>query len=210
MKFISKQQNYRAVLRPGIPREPLTGREAVAAIYAKFEDGAITVTNPKMIEMMKRHPGFGTDFIEAEDGTENFGGPKKQMEPIHTITEMEFGTPGNVINPNKVPGSASLADKMKEIQEFSAKIALEMMGKKEAEIREDERKKIMEELQMKDVDLTESNPTTLEPIQVEEDEEPISIDEIDPSEAEIINPDREPVFEKKELHSEAAILNGDA
>jgi len=201
VKFISKQQNYRAVLKPGLPREPLTGREAVPAIYAKFENGVFSNSDPAIIEMMMRHPGYGVDYIRAEEEPAGFTPARKELEPTHVITEIDKGYAGNTINQPKNAGMIA-TEKMKEIQDFSLKLAVDLVNKKEDEIRKDERAKIMKEL-----GLAESEVKVPETPSDPELREPVLTGEEDLGKVEIVDPDKEPEFVKKELKSQAQILN---
>jgi len=182
-----------------MPREPLTGREAVPAIYAKFEDGVFVNNDPAIIDMMLKHSGYEVDYIKADDDTTGFDSVRKPLEPTHSITELEYGHPGKAINPSKVP--VTNPDMMKELQEMSAKFALEVINKREEQIRKEEREKVMKELHINDIGEVPENSAELssKTSEIKKDD--------DLGKVETIDPDKEPVFEKKELKSEAAILN---
>ena len=194
MKFYSKQSNYRVVLRPGTPREPLTGREAVPGIHVKFEGGVANVSNEDHIEMMMSHPGYNNDYISEKESNADSFGDHKDTEPIHTTADMKYGTMENVKNPKPVVVASDPA-KIKEIQEMATKITAELMAKKEAEITEKAKKELMDDIKNTAED-------------VEEKEEEVKVPEGDS--VEVPNEDFEPQeFEKKELESEAAVLNND-
>jgi len=94
MKFFSKYQNYRVVLRHGVPAEPITGRSAVHGLYVKFEHGVADVKDEETIESMLKHEKCGQDFIkeEAGDMVDPFAATRKDAEPGHNIAEIKYGT----------------------------------------------------------------------------------------------------------------------
>ncbi len=119
MKYISKNVNLRIVLVPGIPGERLTGRIMQPGKYVKFESGVVTIpdNNTEYIEMMRNHPGFGSDFFEVEEGkTDPYASNRKGMEPEHNIVNLEFGHVGKNINPkSRVMLPQEQKDIMKEM-----------------------------------------------------------------------------------------------
>ena len=133
MKFISKQANYRVVLKHGQPAEPITGRNSVSGVYVKFENGIAKVDDPKLCEMMKNHQAFQTDFILAED--ENMVDPflstRSNVEPEHTITEIKYSGVGKSIGAKASPFTK---DQQKAISDMAQKMALEMAPKMAVEL----------------------------------------------------------------------------
>jgi hypothetical protein len=94
MKFISKNPNLRVVLRPGIPGNVLAGKEAIAGVYVKFQGGMVEIQDNDLIEMMKKHPGFEQDYIlVAENEIDPYLSTRTEVEPVHKIVEMKYGTP---------------------------------------------------------------------------------------------------------------------
>lgn len=201
MKFFSKQNNYRVVLRPGMPREPLTGREAVPGIHVKFEGGVATVNNDEHIEMMMRHPAYGVDYIaEDSEDLKSFNGFKKDTEPIHTVAEVKYGNVENIKNPKPI-GIAKDPNKMKEIQDIAMKITAEMLAKKEEDMKKQIIKDIKEgKISLDDVPNEEVPEMVSEEAPVETAEESDSVQVVDESKE---------TFKKKELESEAEKLNKD-
>lgn len=134
MKFVSKQSNLRVVLRPGMPREPLSGRSAVPGLYVKFEDGIANVTADNMIEMMREHPGYQRDFIVLEDNeSDPYKNNRKQQEPEHNIMEVDYGHVGKNINPKQTitfsPDQKKMVDELvrKAVSEAAIPLATEMV-----------------------------------------------------------------------------------
>lgn len=124
MKFISKFSNYRIVLKPGLPGNRFMGTEAVPGIYIKFEDGVAEIKDEKMIDMMKNHPGFGTDFVTPGDEKDPYSETRKSSEPEHNIGEVKFG---NVVgNPNPRPLVTITPEHKKVIKEQAKKMLIEI------------------------------------------------------------------------------------
>lgn len=126
MKFISKQGNYRVVLKHGQPAEPLTGRISVAGMYVKFENGVANIANEEMIALMKSHPAYNRDFIAIED--ENTKDPwadvRADIEPEHDVMDIQYGTVGKNLNPK--PKIQLPKDKQKILKEMATDMAVEM------------------------------------------------------------------------------------
>jgi hypothetical protein len=97
MKFISKNNNLRIVLAHGQAAEPLTGRQATPGKYVKFEGGVAVINDEETCQLMLRHPGFTFDFIKAEEDT--IDPYRRQVEPIHEMTELKYGSVAQKINP---------------------------------------------------------------------------------------------------------------
>ncbi len=129
MKFISRQSNYRVVLAHGQPAEPLTGRIAVPGMYVKFENGIAKVENEKLCEMMMKHPAFKKDFIIAEEGDKDpWNDFRRETEPEHSITNIEYGHVGKSVNPKaKIPLNREGQKVLKEMaKEMAMKMAPEL------------------------------------------------------------------------------------
>jgi hypothetical protein len=125
MKFVSKQSNYRIVLKHGQQAEPITGRVAVPGMHIKFENGMVNVENEETCEMMKRHPGFNADFILAEEENKDpWIDSRKESEPEHDVTKIEYGHVGESLNPK--PKISLTREKQKVLKEMAKKMAIEM------------------------------------------------------------------------------------
>lgn len=210
MKFYSKQSNYRVVLRPGTPREPLTGREAVAGIHVKFEGGVANVSNEDHIELMMAHPAYITDYISEKDNNATSFSNHKEVEPVHTTADMKYGHMENVKNPKPI-GVASDPAKAKEIMDIATKITSELMVKKEAEITEKAREELMNDIREGKISIDDIKNTDSKETKEEEKVEVPEESETEKDSVEVPEEDLEPKdFEKKELKSEAAALNNDA
>lgn len=126
MKFISKNINLRVVLSHGIPSEPITGRQAVPGLYVKFEDGIANINDEGMIEKMKAHPGFNSDFIVAEnEQPDPYSTLRREKEPSHQITELKYGTFDKSTSSKQA--SKYTSDQLAMIKTEAIKIAKEML-----------------------------------------------------------------------------------
>jgi len=91
-KFVSKNSNYTIVLRPGTEGSRALGTPTVPGLYVKFETGTVTIKEQEQIDMMRNHPGFGSDFIEVKDQEEDpYKETRTNMEPDHIHTEIKYG-----------------------------------------------------------------------------------------------------------------------
>jgi len=133
MKFISKNQNLRIVLKPGIPGNPALGQPIISGLYIKFENGVANITDEKMIGLMLSHPGFNSDFIKIDD---NEVDPyvRKSVEPEHNIFEIDHGAMGKSLNPKKLTLPPEIKAEMSKMatamaKEMAPKIALEILKK---------------------------------------------------------------------------------
>lgn len=99
MKLVSKVGHYRIILRHGMPAEPITGRAAVPGLYVLFKDGAATVNDEEMIELIKKHPKFGSEFVLSDDeGIDPYSQARVNSEPEHKIMGIKHGSVEGVIN----------------------------------------------------------------------------------------------------------------
>ncbi len=174
MKFISRQSNYRIVLKHGQPAEPMTGRNAVPGMYVKFENGVANVENEELCQMMMKHSAFKKDFIVAEEGAGNsWDASRREIEPEHNITNIEYGHVGKALNPKaKIPLNREGQKALKEMAiEMAKKMAPELakeLLKTMIKDKEDEREKKGESDSVKDNDVKDivgganlyPNPTT--------------------------------------------------
>lgn len=94
MKFVSKSTNLHIILRPGIPAQPITGTPAVPTLSVRFIDGIAEVKDEEHIKMMLNHPGYNSDFIAVDEAASDpYAAIRSEIEPAHTLTEMQFGHP---------------------------------------------------------------------------------------------------------------------
>lgn len=134
MKFISKYQNYRVVLKSGISGNRETGQQPIPGEFVKFERGMVDVNDETKIAKLKNHNRYGKDFVSAEDQeggsvstSSNFLRKTKEDEPRHKITEMQHGEPTSKNLQNKV----DFGDKDKEvIKEMAKQMASEIIKDK--------------------------------------------------------------------------------
>lgn len=91
MKFVSKFTNFRVVLKPGLPAQPVVGIPATPGLSIKFEDGFAEVANPEHIEMLKASPDYVNKVIMDADpeGTDEF--VRTNISPEHNTMEIGFG-----------------------------------------------------------------------------------------------------------------------
>lgn len=126
MKFISRSSNLHIILRPGIQAQPIVGAPAKPAISVRFQNGLANVENEELATMMLEHPGFNSDFISAEEvKVDPYAAFRQDSEPVHTITEMKFGTPQKTVSSKSRP--ALPPEVLKLIQEQAIEIAKQML-----------------------------------------------------------------------------------
>ncbi len=120
MKFVSKNSNYLLVLRQGVSENKHLGIPLVPGLYVKFESNVAKVESEEAIELMKKHKGYGTSFVIAE---ENKDWEEGSSEPQHIISEVKHGNVGKTIG----GGNAKLSPAIqKAIQAAATKLAVEM------------------------------------------------------------------------------------
>jgi hypothetical protein len=91
-KFVSKNSNYMVVLRPGIEGNRAIGTHAVPGLYVKFQGGVVDIKEDSVVELMRKHPSCGTDFLEVkQDEVDPFLDERQEIEPIHTMQEIKYG-----------------------------------------------------------------------------------------------------------------------
>lgn len=144
-KFISKSANLHVILKPGIPAQPVTGSPAVPTISVRFQDGMVDIKDEELVELMKTHSGFNSDFILASmEGEDPYANIREESEPTHAITELKYGTPVDkkVSSKSKVNISPEMENAIKERASELAKQMLpgmvkqtleDMVGQREAE-----------------------------------------------------------------------------
>lgn len=164
MKFVSKQSNLRVVLKPGIPREPLSGRSAVAGVYVKFEDGIAVVNSNEIADMLRNHPSFGRDFIVLEENDiDPYKNSRKSTEPEHNVMEVEYGHVGKNLNPKPsvsfTPEQKAYIDKMMQaaIIKAATPIAEAMYQKRMIEEKADSNNTVETLDTTSDADITDEN-----------------------------------------------------
>lgn len=125
MKFISKSNNLLVVLTHGIQADPMVGRLATPMLSVRFKNGVAEVNDTDLIEKMKNHSGFNTDFVAVEEEGEDPYSYMRGMgtEPKHVIYEIEHGTVKSLKGGEKeVPAALQ-----RLIKEEAAKMAKEML-----------------------------------------------------------------------------------
>ena len=102
-KFVSKNSNYMIVLRPGIEGNRALGTQAVSGLYVRFQAGVVDVKEESVVEQLRRHPSFGTDFVEVkQDEIDPFKDDREDIEPGHTTTEIRYGHAESKVGTAKV------------------------------------------------------------------------------------------------------------
>lgn len=125
-KFISKSSNLMIVIKPGIPAQPITGTPATPTLSVKFQDGMVDIHDVELVELMKRHPAFNSDFILAsDDSSDPFAISRVQSEPAHINTELKHGTPVARVTSGKL-GNVS-PEMAKLIKEQAVELAKQML-----------------------------------------------------------------------------------
>lgn len=94
-KFVSKNSNYCIVLKQGIEGNRAIGTQAIPGVYVRFQDGTVKVSEESMLEQLRNHPKFGTDFLEVkEEEKDPFLDQRVESEPKHAMTEIKYGHVG--------------------------------------------------------------------------------------------------------------------
>lgn len=148
MKFVSKMSNYRVILQHSTPAEPITGRLATPGIWVKFENGVADVRDEKVIEMVKNHHLFNTDFVIMDDPQKDpYEDVRNAVEPDHNITEIKYGHIDGSINPK--PAVAINRETKKILMDMAKDMAKEMA----AQMAPDLAKQMLKEVLSKNQDL---------------------------------------------------------
>lgn len=144
MKFISKSANLQVVLKHGIPAEPITGRQPVAGLYAKFENGVINTSNQEMIDLLLKHPGFNRDYILVEEGQiDPYLAQRKPNEPEHDMVQLKYGHIEKNLNPR--PALKLNSAQQQLVKELALKIAQDAAPKMAKKMLKDMLEKKVEE-----------------------------------------------------------------
>ena len=116
-KFVSKNSNYMVVLKPGVEGNRNLGTHAVPGLYIKFQSGVVDIKEESIVEQMRNHPSFGTDFVEVkQEEIDPFAESREEIEPGHVISEIKYG------HNEKAAGTApvKLSPQLKKIIEAEA------------------------------------------------------------------------------------------
>ncbi len=170
MKFISKSSRLRIVLRQGLPAQPLTWTPARSMISVQFVNWVADVSKPEYIELMKKSPAFGSDFIAVDEKeVDPYRYYRQEVEPDHIISEMPYGSFGkNIGSPKK----NNLTPEMKQALD---KIATEMAQEKIKELLPEILKGLAKEANSRATEASEEVSTTTDEVADEEKEEEIGI-----------------------------------
>lgn len=114
MKFVSKLSNFRIMLKPGIPGNPIMAIPATQGVHALFVDGQFFTDEPDMIGMLKGTKQYNRDYFSVEEeSTDPYAKSRKSSEPAHSVMEMGQGShPGRVL-----PAPAAVNPAIKEAAE---------------------------------------------------------------------------------------------
>lgn len=128
MKFVSKSSNLQIILKNGLAPQPLSGFPGRPTVSVRFQNGMADVSDQELINLMLSHNGFGRDFVSAEEtkGVDPYAYRRQDVEPVHQIVEMKFGTP---VSKKTAPGQPKeLPVEIKKlIQEQATAIAKQML-----------------------------------------------------------------------------------
>jgi len=149
MKFVSKSNNLRIVLRPGVPSERITGRIAIQGLYIKFEGGVVNVVDEETIKLMLAHPGYGTDFFDAEIKPKGMTmGDERSSEPAHDVMEIENGYIKKNLNPK---AKITLTPEMKQlINEMAVEVGAKIAEEKFSQLKEGLKKELQDKVDIKE------------------------------------------------------------
>src|SRR3990167_1342801 len=139
MKFVSKIQNYRLVLRPGIPGNSVMGIPPTPGLYVKFEQGIVIVNDQNIVDLILASKFFGRDFVAIKEGdVDPYLPQRKPTENEHVTTEMDGGRPvGTVQSQKPAPKGFTAAVKeetVKQLQSLIPKLREEIYNKVKSEL----------------------------------------------------------------------------
>ena len=96
-KFVSKYSNYMIVLKPGVEGNRALGTHAISGLYVKFQSGSVDVKEESIVEMLRDHPGYGTEFVEIkQEEIDPYIDRRQEIEPEHITAEIKYGHVENV------------------------------------------------------------------------------------------------------------------
>lgn len=148
VKFVSKNSNLMIVLKPGVPGSTITGQQPTPGIYVRFQGGVVDVKEESIINMLRGHKGMGSDFIEIKQSeVDPYEHTRQDIEPIHNITEMEYGHIGKKISSK---GKTILSPELKKLIENEAVKMLPDILKKNPKILKDILQGLAEEVKKDD------------------------------------------------------------
>jgi hypothetical protein len=135
MKFVSKLLKLRVVLKQGLPGNRQLGTPSISMLSVLFENGMAEVNNQEMIDLMMKHPGCKKNSEDkifefmplSEDGKDPFAGNRPDVEPLHTMTNIDYGHLGKSINVKKPVVLSS--DQMELVKKLAADMATELFKK---------------------------------------------------------------------------------
>lgn len=132
IKFVSKNSNYMIVLKPGIEGSRALGTHSIPGLYVKFQDGVVEIKDEDVVEMLRSHSGYGTDFLEIkEHEMDPFLDTREAIEPDHVTGEIKYGHVERVKGP---PRKVKLTPELKKIVEGEALKMLPALLKKNPEV----------------------------------------------------------------------------
>ncbi len=182
MKFMSKILNLRVVLKSSIPAVTLAGGQlmssAQAGIYAKFEDGLLSVEDEHTIELLKAHKDYPREFwsIDSEEHKDYYRPGGSGGEPEHDITNIEYGHVGKNMAPRS---QVKLTPEMQKIlSEIAAKMATEMFQKMVSDSNKDKvpgETTVKKALKEQDITFTSPKSDLIQPPAPVEDETNIDL-----------------------------------
>jgi len=169
MKFVSKSGNLCITLKPGIPANPLAGTPNDPGIHIRFDNGMVTVNDEELVRKMKSHAGFNIDFFEInEEEKDPYGNLRRDKEPGHQLTKMEFGHPAETfgskkkinLTPEMIAYLNESAKAMAQeiVKEVAPAMALELVKKMSTPVKEET------------VSKQDSKPTDSKTVEQKEDE----------------------------------------
>ena len=148
VKFVSKNSNLMIVLKPGVPGSTITGQQPTPGIYVRFQGGVVDIKEESIINMLRGHKGMGSDFIEIKQSeVDPYEHTRQDIEPIHNITEMEYGHIGKKISSK---GKTILSPELKKLIENEAVKMLPDILKKNPKILKDILQGLAEEVKKED------------------------------------------------------------
>ena len=108
----------------------------------------VDVKEESIMEMLRAHPGFGTDFVEVKpEEVDPYSETREEIEPPHFTTEIKYGHAENTAG---VPRPVKMTPAMKKMVEKEAKKMIPGILKNNPEILKDIIVKLAEEMKAKE------------------------------------------------------------
>jgi hypothetical protein len=152
------------VLKPGTEGNRALGVHAISGLYVKFQSGTVDVKEEAIVEMLRAHPSFGTDFVEVKQSElDPFADTREEIEPPHYSTEIKYGHAEKRAGAGRKP---KLTPQLKKIVEAEALKMIPGILKSNPKILKDIIVNLAAEMQTKE----SSEETPVQPSEIDKSE----------------------------------------